>query len=74
MSGDKFETKIMATSLAYVPVQALCFWMSYAEFRNLRMGTRIDSVECVVILKGFKTSFDTGTSITSSANNAQGSV
>ncbi|XP_073979997.1 uncharacterized protein isoform X1 [Rhodnius prolixus] len=70
--GTEFKTKVMLTSLACLPVSAVCFWMSYAEYKNLPDGTRIVRVECIVTPKGFKTSFDTGTSITSSANNTQG--
>lgn len=62
----------MMTSLTCAPVQAVCFWMSYGEYRSLPPGTRIVSVECIVIPKGFKTSFDTGTTVTASANNTQG--
>lgn len=39
---------------------------------TLPKDTRVESVECIVIPKGFKSSFDTGTSVTSSANNTQG--
>lgn len=46
--------------------------MTYVEYKNLPFGTRVDSIECIVIPKGFKSSFDTGTTITSSANNTQG--
>jgi hypothetical protein len=68
--GSTLKTKV--TSLASVPVSAVCFWMTYAEFKNLPDGTRIHSVECLITPKGFKTSFDTGTSITASPNNTQG--
>lgn len=70
--GKDYETKCMITGLANIPVHCVSFWMSYAEYKNLPRGTRIISVECMVIPKGFKTSFDTGVSITSSANNTQG--
>lgn len=70
--GTRLKTKVMLTSLASLPVSAVCFWMTYAEFKNLPEGTRINSVECLVTPKGFKTSFDTGTSVTASANNTQG--
>lgn len=69
--GVKGDAKIMARSLACTS-PFIVFWMTYAESCNFPMGTHIESVECIVILKGFKMSFDTHTPVTSSANNTQG--
>lgn len=55
--GQDQETKIMMTSLACIPVNALSFWMTYAEYRDLPRGTRVESIECIVIPKGFKSSW-----------------
>lgn len=70
--GQGVTSKVLITSLGCLPVHMLSFWMTYSEYLNLPTGSRVEAVECVITPKGFKTSFDTGVSITSSANNTQG--
>ncbi|KAK9720448.1 Capsid protein VP4 [Popillia japonica] len=57
-----------STSLAYLPVDWVPFYLSPVEYNNLPIGSYIKEVYVEVIPKGVRCSFDVGTTLTGSAN------
>lgn len=69
------EHQSMLTSLTYIPVDYLPFYMSPAEFNQAsRFPTKITHVSCVVKCLGVRTSFDTGTTLSGVANTEHVSI
>lgn len=56
------------TSLAYVPVDWIPFYLTHAEFQWLPVNSYIKEVSVQIIPKGVRCSFDTGSTLTGSAN------
>lgn len=60
---DATETSSAAycTSLSFIPVDFLPFYLSPSEFQNLPQGSRVENVTCTVKLLGVRSAFNTGT-------------
>ncbi|KAK9512327.1 hypothetical protein O3M35_000775 [Rhynocoris fuscipes] len=67
----QLQSHLLHMPLACVPVDYLPFYLSPSEFNNLPTGSYIEEVfvKCTPI--GERISFDTGTTLTGSANNQQ---
>ncbi|KAJ8869833.1 hypothetical protein PR048_028842 [Dryococelus australis] len=59
--GD--DSQLLATSLAYFPVELLPFWLTSNEFYSLMPNATVKKLELVLIPVGEQTSFNTGSQV-----------
>lgn len=60
-TATKTTSTAYCTSLSFIPVDFLPFYLSPSEFQNLPQGARIENVTCTVKLLGVRSAFNTGT-------------